>query len=1036
MFKIYRRGVINFELESVEIPSKKNVDLTNKHKQKYEIGLFYSETPQSKAFSSETFMSKDDKFEMGSMTLTSEKAYFQEGSYVTKSFDNMFDFASFIQEEMTCNHYMTSGTYYNSNGKESDKIVYTKKTELLKKKAVVSKNTQVISRSQEFIIGRGNPGIMCIDIDQFNGRFLTLEEVLDKLFDTLPELKNAPMVIFPSTGSNIYGKSSKSSKKWLDSNGEEIEKDSFGNSTLRGDHGFHIFVGISKASWLTTNFFDRINQRFWINKGGFISISSSGNMLERCLVDLSVLKPVQPIYTYANIIGKEIFQKIGEPWIINPNAKPFNILSIEKLTHDEEVRYKSLVEEEKELLQEKAEKIKKNWAYKKAEQTTAADKAGKKGSSTRKIVVKGLVEDYIKTAQEFVLKGQQELYLTPIRQKESGNLITIDIIKDPHGNNFIIRTVEQILENPDLYHGARCACIEDLYYSPGGNSNPIIDYTRGRVWIKHEPFPRVFDFAHGGTSYRLLRDKVEIDLVQDDMSGVIDNILNILKKRNCIYKIKSSPLLLELNEKKNLELKSINKHIFKYILSQHFSFFEFNKKNERIEIWPNDIVAVPALELFQIKNDCNVRGVNTIPYLDISGKLRVRKGYDPSTGFIYDEKYENFYNLENKKISIQEMKDALKIVEEPISKFKFSNNVSKANMLAGMFTAVLKQCFNNDSSAMYPGFIADAPGNGIGKTKLLQIIGILCKGIVPGVSPFGDNEDERRKLVGSKLMVGNDLIFFDNVKTKFDSEIINSIMTSKAVSVRVLGKTLEVEFDNNTFILVSGKNLLKNISTEFIRRFLVIRIEPVESNYLSHDFGFDPAELVLNKRFEIVEALMVLYIGFTQNCQNPSSVKIGSFTIWSDKIGACVKYIGEEISEKVNGELVYNIPGKDIVDNFQDQVEGDLSQFNSFMSSLCKIYKKELDNRGFIKFSWKDIMEKTKVEWVEVEGVKVEVKIGVEEEKLKRWLEFQFCKSGKKFISIVKYFSGNIFNSSDKKEYRFLEGDSRNKIYTVERIRC
>lgn len=1040
------RGVINLSDQTVSKANQNNIDLTFQSKKPYSIGLFYGENPQSKTFLAEPFVDKEDNLKLGTYTFGEQKAWFQESVYVTKTFENIFEFASFIQEDMNSHHYMTTGIY--NDYEPSKKVIVTKGSDIDKKKEVVSKDTEVIARKQNFISGVSKPSIMCIDIDTFKGEHLSIEETLEKLFESLPELKEAPIAIFPSTGSYIYGKPKNNngdSIKWVDKEGEPLKKDDLGNAIIRENHGFHIFVGI-KNSWSIAAAVPRINQKMWLSDAGFIQISEDGKMLERCLIDTSVLKPVQPIYTYANIQGAKhslLVQNLGDPWIINPNAEPFNLNRIAPLTPDEETRYRSLVEEEKELLVDEADAKRKLWAQRQAENSDVAKAALDKGSAAHKIVVKNLTEDYIKTAKDRVLAGQQEIKMTPIVRKGTNALITTDVKTDPHGTSYISRTIEQILENPDLYHGARTACIEDLYYAPGGKKRETIDYTRGRIYIKHEPFPKLHDFAHGGTDYKLLRDKVTIDLVSGDLTGVIDTCLNILGKRNAIFKQGEIPYDLMMNDNGRLKLSLLNKHHFKYTLATHFSFYSF-ENNKREEIWPKDSFLVPILEQFCKRMKGETKGVSTIPYLDISGSIRVKKGYDPSTGFIYDEQYEGFRKLEGvKNITIKDMRKALKIVEGPIKLFKFKDNISSANMLAAMLTTVLKQWFNNDPTEMYPGFTTDAPGNGIGKTKLLQILGILVKGYLPPVSTLEGQAEEIKKELGAKFTSGQDFFLFDNVDRKIDSATLASLMTSKTVVFRILGLSKENEFKNNSFVTASGKNM--KLTAELLRRFLNIRIEPVEINYLTHDFGFDPVEYTLQNRLKIVESLMILYMGYTQLVKKDEYKefqqisKLGSYEVWSGNIGNCVKFIGEyvakieKVKEETDGEIVevdmvkYGVPGGDVTKVFQEEIEKDMGKFYQFINAFGKYYSKDLSEGQRVRFKWADISKFLDEKYEK--GGKEGEKEGYQD--IHEFLKFNNCKTGRKFGILVKDFVG-LVASIDGTNIRFSDNNNRKKIYYLD----
>ena len=253
------------------------------------------------------------------------------GSFHVIQCENIEDVQHVINDA-TNNNIIILGT-----PKEISGTIYCKETE----EKVGDNDKFKIERTLKNFTYKQNEGLLLIDYDndtEFSkyGQ-LSKEELLNIIYEVAPEIKEAPHMWKTSSSSNIY--------KYKDSEGKEVFDE------LAGVKGQHVFVHVKDVSKIKF-YAEELFKRFWLAGYGHISISKSGSLLERSVMDSAVNSPERLVFLKSNIIKNKCgeLKQLVETECFNVSSKPLDIDSISHLSHDQNIECDKLIEISKEKL--------------------------------------------------------------------------------------------------------------------------------------------------------------------------------------------------------------------------------------------------------------------------------------------------------------------------------------------------------------------------------------------------------------------------------------------------------------------------------------------------------------------------------------------------------------------------------------------------------------------------------------------------------------------------------------------------------------
>lgn len=212
------------------------------------------------------------------------------------------------------------------------------------------------------------------------------------------------------------------------------------------------------------------------------------------------------------------------------------------------------------------------------------------------------------------------------------------------------------------------------------------------------------------------------------------------------------------------------------------------------------------------------------PFMRVDGTIVESAGYDPATQ-IYLDKSKTISTLGKLPHTQEAAVDAaLWLSEELFSDFPFDSQASKANALALVLTA----CLRNIIPGSVPAAAISATAHGAGKSKIAEIVACIDTGRPAALTGLGKSEEEiEKQLTSIFLRNPAGLIVLDNISGHADSANLARSMTG-SWDGRMLGASKQITLLTTCTHIWTGNNL--SMSNELARRSYLIRLEPPTSD--------------------------------------------------------------------------------------------------------------------------------------------------------------------------------------------------------------
>lgn len=279
-----------------------------------------------------------------------------------------------------------------------------------------------------------------------------------------------------------------------------------------------------------------------------------------------------------------------------------------------------------------------------------------------------------------------------------------------------------------------------------------------------------------------------------------------------------------------------------------------------------------------------LRAIVRAPVVFPSGEIVAREGYHQA-GLI-------FYDLP--RIPLPEIppgrerevaKAAYEELRRLLDTYTFASPADESAAIAYIMTAVLRPVI-----PLTPLFLIVAPQEGAGKTLLAQIGAILKCGETAETIPEPENEEELRKRIDAAVLAGRDLIILDNIAfPNFRSATLESIITSKAVEIRVLGRSESRKIPNVALFVATGNNVTP--AGDLRRRAITIKIVPRGSVF--SQYPKDLLREVRERRGEILTHILTLVAAYIR-VEKPTQAGLPfpSFDEWARLIRDPILWVG------------------------------------------------------------------------------------------------------------------------------------------------
>ncbi len=243
-----------------------------------------------------------------------------------------------------------------------------------------------------------------------------------------------------------------------------------------------------------------------------------------------------------------------------------------------------------------------------------------------------------------------------------------------------------------------------------------------------------------------------------------------------------------------------------------------------------------------------------------------------------------FFNLRVPEIpqtpSADDMAKAKDWVDGLIHDFPFMSNADRTNAIAMFLLPFARHMINGPT----PLHFVSATDKGSGKTLLAELTAAVAIG---GSAEALDPEEggaEFRKSVTSALLVGKDILFFDNLNLKVKTKkLLEALTTWPDWTDRRLGTNDRISAPLTCCWLATGIN--PTLSEEMVRRTIVIRLDPnIEDPWLRDNSNFHHPDIlswIKENRPNLIWAFMTLIQSWIASGRPKYTKKpLGKFEDW------------------------------------------------------------------------------------------------------------------------------------------------------------
>jgi hypothetical protein len=673
-------------------------------------------------------------------------------------------------------------------------------TLLLSKKAFIEKGkpTDALTRTNEHYKWGTNAGVLMLDCDNPN---MSKQDFIQAINDIIP-LDTIEHIWRPSSSSYIYN----------------------GNDQINALTGQRLYIFVKDAEDIPRAG-KVLFEQLWLNAKGYYDISKAGSYLERSPIDASVFQASRLDFAagsecIAPLVQRPLETECHEGQLLDTKA------ALPELTAKQQKTLAEIKINTKELYADEVNAIREVFTIERASE------------HLKKQGIKEPTAEQLKAAKNNVLRA-----------------LNMDVL----AGDFIITladgqqiTIADALDDPEHYHGTLTKDPLEPDYNDFHNV--------GKFYLQSQR-PTLFSMAHGGKTYKLMRQPRRIEHVAGKMTDTTLQTLSLLRALPDYYDMGD-----QLVSVKDGNVSSFSEPLLEHELGGIAQFWQWHKTEkatyERLIDPPLKVIR-QLLAMHKHRRLKPLNAVINVPTITHTDHIVSKQGYDSETK-LYLDCLDHDVSVPI-FVSTDEALAAYHELMKPFGTFDFADDVSRSVALSAVLTAVARP-----TQATAPAFAFDAPKQGSGKTYFCECLGILATGDTPAMTPsIEKNEDEVRKMLLSMVIEGRRFIVWDNIMGAFNSATMASFLTSERFSGRILGFTKNVEVSHRAMLLLTGNNI--SLIGDMPRRVLTCRFDtgienPTQAQRdLSVIDGLKPAAYIRRNRYKLAASAITLIRGYLQS---------------------------------------------------------------------------------------------------------------------------------------------------------------------------
>lgn len=239
--------------------------------------------------------------------------------------------------------------------------------------------------------------------------------------------------------------------------------------------------------------------------------------------------------------------------------------------------------------------------------------------------------------------------------------------------------------------------------------------------------------------------------------------------------------------------------------------------------------------------------------------------------------------------------EALAELRALLAGFAWASAADESAALGAILTAAIRPAL-----ATAPAFLIAAPDMGSGKTYLAQVIGEFSGGAMTRRWPR--EEIECAKTLFAILLEGRPCALFDNMTRPWQSESLETALTSATYTDRLMTTQTNAEVSTACLILGTGNNV--QAVADLARRVVTIKLDARVECPASRKFVTDPlSEVTANQGRWVMLALRIIQGWIEVGRPAAALPVVGSFGQWSELVRQPLVWLGlpDPAANLING---------------------------------------------------------------------------------------------------------------------------------------
>jgi hypothetical protein len=386
-----------------------------------------------------------------------------------------------------------------------------------------------LSRTKDcFGFASNQAGLCILDYDPPAGETpQTQDQLWALLLATVPGLESAGVIWWSSGSSFIYQ----------------------GQAEIQGLRGQRLYILIQDLAD-TERFGDVLFKRLWLAGRGRIEISTAGSLLMRSIFDQAMAQVARLDFIGGAICEPPLEQRRGQPVILANGGWLDTRTALPDLTAPEQAAYEDLVEAAKVKAAPEAEVVKAKWQAERL--PCMVERLVKLGVATDQ--AQDRAERTLSSALRGTLLGDFSITL------DGGKVVTVGEILDDRTKYHNLLTKDPL--EPDYQGGKTCG---KLYLF---GSTPVLTSR-----------------AHGGQTFRLLRQPARLYVSKGGKAQLVDQIIEKLNQEPDLYEYGGVLVRVE-----NGSVRHLRKHALMHAIQTRIAFFTTDGKGKDLPAdLPSDV---------------------------------------------------------------------------------------------------------------------------------------------------------------------------------------------------------------------------------------------------------------------------------------------------------------------------------------------------------------------------------------------------------------------------------------------------------------